>query len=364
MGTRGAWIGVAAMMVMATQAATGQPPALVNATVTSRAATGSLDAQFRTEVARASSPTWIAWAVLANESGRDACCGSGSDRDGGWRRCGCQLEGDNQRVGVTGETTGSKTIRLEASDRVIVLARAEAGVVQRITAYAADCELDAGGRPVVWLEGVRPPESVALLSGFAKQTGTPEQDRRGDGAVRAIAWHADPSAGQALNALVAPESPDKVRERAVFWLGIAGGKAGLETLTRVVTSDASDRVRERAVFAISVSKAADTTGQLIEIAHRNPSAHVRGQAIFWLAQKAGVKIAGVIESAIENDPDTDVKKRAVFALSQMPKDEGIPRLVEIARTNKNPAVRKQAVFWLGQSKDARALAFIEQVLTK
>ena len=69
-------------------------------------------------------------------------------------------------------------------------------------------------------------------------------------------------------------------------------------------------------------------------------------------------------NAIQNDPDTEVKKKAVFALSQLPKDDGVPKLIEVARTQRNPEVRKQAFFWLGQSGDPRALAFIEQVLTK
>jgi hypothetical protein len=38
-------------------------------------------------------------------------------------------------------------------------------------------------------------------------------------------------------------------------------------------------------------------------------------------------------------------------------------LIQVARTNPNPAVRKQAMFWLGQSRDARALAFFEEILT-
>jgi HEAT repeat protein len=91
---------------------------------------------------------------------------------------------------------------------------------------------------------------------------------------------------------------------------------------------------------------------------------VRGQALFWLAQKAGQKAVGAITGAIENDPDTEVKKKAVFALSQLPKDEGVPKLIEVAQTNRNPAVRKQAMFWLGQSHDARALAFFEKVLSQ
>ena len=48
----------------------------------------------------------------------------------------------------------------------------------------------------------------------------------------------------------------------------------------------------------------------------------------------------------------------------MPGDEGVPLLIQVARTNRNPAVRKQAIFWLGQSKDPRALDFIEKILTK
>jgi len=46
----------------------------------------------------------------------------------------------------------------------------------------------------------------------------------------------------------------------------------------------------------------------------------------------------------------------------MPNNEGVPMLIQVARANRNPAVRKQAVFWLGQSKDPRALSFLEEVL--
>ncbi|HET9791853.1 MAG TPA: HEAT repeat domain-containing protein, partial [Candidatus Angelobacter sp.] len=69
-------------------------------------------------------------------------------------------------------------------------------------------------------------------------------------------------------------------------------------------------------------------------------------------------------AAIENDPATEVKKKAVFALSQLHDGEGVPLLIGVAKSNKNPAVRKQAMFWLGQSHDPRALAYLEEVLTK
>jgi HEAT repeat protein len=103
---------------------------------------------------------------------------------------------------------------------------------------------------------------------------------------------------------------------------------------------------------------------LIEKARKAERAHEREQAVFWLAQRAGAKSAAAIVDAITNDPDTGVKKKAVFALSQLPADEGVPKLIEVARTQRNPEVRKQAFFWLGQTHDPRALAYIEDVLTK
>jgi HEAT repeat protein len=91
---------------------------------------------------------------------------------------------------------------------------------------------------------------------------------------------------------------------------------------------------------------------------------VRGQALFWLAQKAGEKATATIDKALRDDPDDEVRVKAVFALSQLPKDEGIPRLIRLARSHQSAEVREQAFFWLGQSRDRRALDFIEDVLTR
>ncbi|NWF84505.1 MAG: HEAT repeat domain-containing protein, partial [Bryobacteraceae bacterium] len=85
---------------------------------------------------------------------------------------------------------------------------------------------------------------------------------------------------------------------------------------------------------------------------------------FWLGQKASRKAIGAISDAVANDPETELKKKAVFALSQLPKEEGVPLLIDVAKNNRNAAVRKQAFFWLGQSKDPKALEYLEAVLTK
>jgi len=148
------------------------------------------------------------------------------------------------------------------------------------------------------------------------------------------------------------------------WItGVPAAKS-VEFLDQTIHQDISNRVSNGAILALSMQEDPAALDALVKLARSDASPHIREQALFWLAQKAGARASATITDAILNDPDTNVKKRAVFALSQLPKDEGVPKLIEVARTQRNPEVRKQAFFWLGQSKDPRALAYIEEVLTK
>ncbi len=291
---------VAASCVALAVAATADvPPHLANARVETRSAAGGLEPAFRSAVAGARAPAWIGYAV-PTEGRHQMCCWDSTDSVG--LGCpGCRLEGHGGFT-VSGDRDhrSDRTLSLEGDGTILVLFRAEQGRLDRIRSYSAGCALDAGGLPVVWLTDVRPAESVKLLRSLAASGASEEKGGRRveEPALAALAFHADPSALEAL----------------------------------------------------------------IALARQDASGHVRGQALFWLAQRAGSKAAGEITRAIEDDPETDVKKRAVFALSQLPHDEGVPLLIDTARKNRNPAVRKQAMFWLGQSNDPRALAFFEEVL--
>jgi hypothetical protein len=308
-----------AALLLEVRSAPAQPPVIVNTTLATHAVAGSLDREMAAAVAATTEATWFAWSVPSSDTGRGPCCWSG--RDGEYLRCGCQLEDrpatrtidtagtGGSSSGVTGQSRGAARtapVPLEGSRRLVVLARVENNAIQKFAAYSADCDLDAGGRPVVWLDGVTPADSVAYLAKRANEAAPAEATASGrarpnvDAPLMALSLHADPSAIPAL----------------------------------------------------------------IQLAKAAPAAHVRAQSLFWLAQRAGAKVVSTITGAIENDPDTEVKVRAVFALSQLPKDESVPLLIGLARTNRNMQVRKQAMFWLGQSKDPRALAFFEDVLLK
>ncbi len=330
------WFALVALPITA-----ADQPRIVNGKLETRPAAKGLESEVRALVSASSSPLWIGYGVPMVEGRHETC---------------------SQSLSLDTGNTGSRDsgrVALEGDRTLLVFLRAEKGQIGRARAFSANCEVDAGGATVLFLTGGRSEESLALLSPLA--TGS---DRRlSDFAVMAVAMHAGPAADAVLDKFLDPARPESLRERTSFWLGTARGRRGCERLLRLVREDPSDGIREKAVFALYVSKEAEAVDGIVAAAQNDKSPKVRGQALFWLAQKASGKAAGAIAQAIQNDPATEVKTRAVFALSQLPKDEGVPRLIEVARTNPNSAVRKQAFFWLGQSKDARALRFFQDVLT-
>jgi hypothetical protein len=331
----------AAAMLLAQNA-----PPLANAHLETHTFSGDLGSQLRS-----ASPAWFGYEIKTVRRNEN-CCWNDSNR-------GCWLEGDGSHRTEGFRLNGP--VHLEGSDSAAVLYRVANNQIEKVQLFSMSCPLDAGGLPFVWLTGVPVQASLAELRQLANSNRT---EHLADSAVFAIAQHDDPEADTILDQFTAPNQPDKLREKVAFWLGASRGASGLRRLREMMKSDPSDHVRDKAVFALSISKQPEGTQTLIEVAKGDPSPHVRSQAIFWLAQKAGKEAVATIADAIQNDPNTEVKKKAVFALSQLPKDDGVPKLIEVARTQKNPEVRKQAFFWLGQSGDPRALAYIEQVLTK
>jgi hypothetical protein len=193
-------------------------------------------------------------------------------------------------------------VQLEPATEVIVLARVTARRLDRLRTFAPSCTIDAGGMPLVWLDGVTPDASATWLASLVS------------GAA---------AAGERNPPLLSP---------ALAALEATPGNAALEALLRFARIDARPDVRSRAIASLAFRAEADA--------------------------------AAAVRNAIDNDPDTAVKKAALGALARMPGDEGIPLLIQVARTNRNTEVRKQAMFWLGESKDPRAVSFFEEILRK
>lgn len=360
-----------AAVVLATAAA-AQAPRIGNGRLTTQAAGTPFVQSFRSLVGAQTDVAWLGYMVPVVDGDRRMCCAdSGGNYISGsvimvdGQNCcsTCRLEPSSSQSSSSAARTQSSVapIQLEAPSQMAVLFRVADKQVERVRIFSSDCELDAGGRPVVWLENVRPADSIALLESLIPKE--PERrDRVTDGAISAIALHRDAAADAALDRLVAPSQPAPVRKKVTFWLGHSRGARGMTVLRQILDNDASKDVRKGAVFGISQSEQPGAYEVLVQAARSNSDPDIRGEAIFWLGQKAGAKASAAITESIDKDPETEVKKRAVFALSQLPKNEGVPLLITVARTNANAAVRKQAMFWLAQSKDPRAIDFFAEIL--
>jgi HEAT repeat protein len=336
---------------------TAQQPRIDNGRVTTSPA-GSLSQSVQKLISSQTDVAWIGYSVPVVSGERTMCC-FGSETTC-CPTCRLELSGSTSMSSKAPQAQGG-VVKLEGSGQMTVLLRISDRQVERVRVFSEECQLDAGGRQVFWLENVRPSESIAYLESLVSGQAD-RRDRVVDGAISAIALHADTAADASLERLVAQNQPERIRRTIPFWLGNTRGRRGLDTLRRIVKEDPSLEVRKKSVFGISQSEQPDAIETLIATARTNDQTAVRGEAIFWLAQKAGRKAAAAITERIDQDPDTDVKKRAVFALSQLPKDEGVPLLINVARTHSNAAVRKQAMFWLGQSKDPRAIEFFAEIL--
>ena len=320
---------------------------------------GGLEQTYKNILAAQSSAAWIGYSVPIVAGDHQMCCWNNNVM------CGCSLEGRSHDQGIT--VSSNQSVKLEGPRDLVVLYRIENHQTGKIRTFTPECDLDAGGLPFIWLTGVSTPESVRFLLAMAKDTaaGTHEQLRKADGAVAAMAMHADPSADQALEELVAQSQPDQVRRQAIFWLGNTRGHRGFEIVSRVVREDPSEKIREHAVFALTQNKEPKALEVVASVAHNDKSGHVRGQALFWLAQRAGQKIAeSAISDAIANDPETEVKKKAVFALTQMPAGEGVPLLIQVVRNNKNPKKCKGSVFFGGEKEEDGVVSFFKEGLNK
>ena len=340
-------------------ASAAPPPRLVHARVESRAAASGLESAVRDWAKAQVEPAWLGYEVAAAGHHEMCCFDSFDDAGAAQGGGGCRIE----QHGSFGSRGPGEGLALVDDETAIVLLRAEQGRIGRLRVVSRGCGIDAGGRALTWIDGVKAAESLRVLAALVDARGDENgHDSRAEGALMAIAVHAGPEADDVLDRFVEPSSPVRLRKQAAFWMGNLRGRRGYEALRRLVRKDPSDDVRAHTVFALSQSDVPEALDEMLRVAREDASTHVRGQALFWLGQKAGRKAASAITRAIEDDPETDVKKKAVFALSQLPKDDGVPLLIQVARTNHNVEVRKQAMFWLGQSGDARALAFFQEVL--
>lgn len=312
-------------------------------------AAGNLSEAVR-QAGRGGQPVWVSWSVPVIEGHGYTCCWS---RD--WKRSSCQLEAKNQSWGSSDQDP-------RQDPYLNVLVRLQDGNVERIRSVSASCPLDAGGKRFVWLEGVKPEESVRFLTEVVRSSPGKGNDLDEE-ALDSLAFHRNAGALDALTEFAtSTRYRGDLREQALFWLGEARGREGYEIVARVLREDKDDELREHATFALSESPVPEAAELLLKTARTDRAPGVRSQAMFWLAQIDHPQAPATILEAIAKDADEDVREEAVFALSELPDGKGVPLLIKLGRESKDREVRKQALFWLTESDDPEAMKFLEKML--
>ena len=355
-------VALALALILGASIVAAQQPKVVTTQFNTEPAGGGLSATVA-RLQRSSQPLWLGYEVPALPRANFTSCSYFEDARQSEEGCCGEYELESPSPGFTAQDSPSSAQKPSPASMYVLL-RLDHGAIIKVRPANAGCRLNAGSIPFTWLTDVEPNESVAFLAKLAARPEDSAGNRVTEDALVTLAMHASRAATTALASLAEPSNPPRLREKSAFWLGAQRGHEGFQVLQQLLTEEQDPRLREKLAFDLSINSDHAAIDELLKMAHSDASPQVRGQAIFWLAQKAGKKASASITAAIENDSDMQVKKKAVFALSQLPRDEAVPQLMHVADSNSNPAVRKEAIFWLGQSRDPRALEYLEAILKR
>jgi hypothetical protein len=239
----------ALVLLSAAVSVAGQSP-VINAVVEKRAASADFTRDIQSVASRPAA-AWIGYRVPIQRrrdvsiQSYDGCCG----------RC-----------------------RLAPPTDLVVLARVQQGAVVELRPLAVDCDIDAGGMPLVWFDGVNPDASVAWLTTLVKQD---EATRRiSENALSAIAQHTGTAASKAL-VQFAQTGTTQMRGRALTWLAQRATNEALPAIDAAL-KDPELEVKKQAVNAISRFPNQEGVPKLIEVARTHANAEVRRQAMLRL----------------------------------------------------------------------------------
>ena len=271
--------------------ALAQAPRVTNGRLIQQAAGSGLAATIQSVAATQTDPVWIGYSAPARPGDHEMCCGE----NGYWGAC--TLEPVTRTVITRDNAGGNNTARLEGDANVMVLLRVEDKAVRKIRTFSSDCQLDAGGRTIYWLDRVGGADSISVLSSFVSGSNQPD-DRLSSSALAAIAMHGDPASVPALIKFARQDASSRVRGNALFWLAQRAGEKAAGTITAAIEQDPDTDVKRRAVFALSQLPKDEGVPLLIQTARTNKNPVVRKQAMFWLGQSKDPRALAFFEEIL------------------------------------------------------------------
>lgn len=158
--------------------------------------------------------------------------------------------------------------------------------------------------------------------------------------------------------------PEKLRERAIFWLGQGGDGTAAEFLRVLYAETDEPDLKERIIFSLSQTRDVGNEQWLLDVASdTDESMELRKKAIFWMGQMRNS--TQELVRLYDRMDHPGLQERLIFALSQKRRDpEATDKLMQIASDDPDRELKKKAIFWLGQSRDARATEFLAELINR
>jgi HEAT repeat protein len=218
---------------------------------------------------------------------------------------------------------------------------------------------------VFWLGQVRTESAAAALEQIA--TSSPDLELRAK-AIHALHEHGSARAATVLRRLAeGAQTPEQVREQAIFWLGQRQSQENAEFLRalfgRIDKSERNDDMRKKILFSLSQMRGFGNDRWLLALVQDTAnSIDVRGHAL-WTAGQAGIPGSDLV-ALYDRLTDAEMKEKLIWVMSESKDRAATDKLVEIAQRDRDQEMRKKALFWLGQKNDPRVRQILVDILTK
>ena len=214
---------------------------------------------------------------------------------------------------------------------------------------------------VFWLGQVRTDRALAALETIA--TSSPDLDFR-EKAIHALHEHGSPRAAALLLRLAeSAQTPEQVREQAIFWIGQRPSQENADFLRSLFAKTDNDGLREKILFSLSQMRGFGNDRWLLAIGlDPQNSADLRGHAI-WTAGQAGIPGSELV-TVYDRMSDPEVKEKLIWVMSESRDRAATDKLIEIAQKDPDREMRKKALFWLGQKNDPRVRQILVDIINE
>ena len=225
-----------------------------------------------------------------------------------------------------------------------------------------DPDRETREQAVFWLGQTQSDRAVTLLDDVLKNSTDKEIK---DKALFALSQHRSARAGQILRDFAERSSEDsELREQAIFWLGQKRSEDNANYLKALYGRVRSDALKDKIIFSLSQMRGFGNAEWIMNIAlDPKESIEMRKQGLFWAGQTGASTES--FAAMYDKMTDSEIKEQLIFVLSQRGRDgTALEKLMEIAKNDRDKDLRGKAVFWLGQSRDPRAVKFLEELISK